>query len=240
VAQENLVLAEKTFDREGDTQQVRDEAYVAERKAELADIHARTTDYDQRANMAAHQVELTQARELERARSELVQTRERLAATTAAMSQLASMKTVQAVKQEDRGTVITLSGSVLFASAKYELLPSAEETLSQVAQALSKSDPDSHIVIQGYTDSQGGDAYNQVLSQHRADTVRAYLISHGIPSDRVTAEGFGPAHPVTDNATPEGRANNRRVEIVIQPPQKTQMESVAPTSTTTTSTTTVH
>ena len=56
------------------------------------------------------------------------------------------------------------------------------------------------------------------LSQHRAEAVRTYLVSHGIASDRVTAQGFGPANPVADNASPEGRADNRRVEIVVQPP----------------------
>jgi outer membrane protein OmpA-like peptidoglycan-associated protein len=238
IAEVQLALAEKTFDDEGNTYKARDQAYVAQRKAELADVKAHITEFDQQVNLSAQQVQLTQARALENTRSQLIQTRQQLAAATAAMSELAALKTVQAVKQEDRGTVITLSGSVLFASSKYELLRSAQDTLGQVANALSKSDPDSKIVVQGYTDSQGNDAYNQVLSQHRAETVRSFLVTHGIPSDRVTAEGFGPSSPVADNATPEGRANNRRVEIVVQPPAKT--ETVTPSSTTSTSTTTVH
>jgi len=155
------------------------------------------------------------------------------------MNELASMKTVQAVKQEDRGMVITLSGSVLFASAKYELLSSAAETLSRVAEALTKSESGSKILVQGYTDSQGSDAYNQELSRHRAETVRAFLTSHGIAPERVTAEGFGPSRPVADNTTAEGRANNRRVEIVVQPPTRPETPDV-PSTTSTTTTTTVH
>jgi len=238
VAQEQLALAEKTFDADGDTFKTRDEAYVAERKAELADVQARTTGFNEQVNLAAQQVQLTQAHELESAKTQLLQTREQLAAATAAMSALASMKTVQAVKQEPRGMVITLSGSVLFASAKYELLSSAQETLSNVATALQKSDPASKIIVQGYTDSQGNDAYNQTLSQHRAETVRSFLTSHGIAPERVTSEGFGPARPVADNSTAEGRANNRRVEIVVQPPNAPP-EPATPSSTSSTSTTTV-
>jgi outer membrane protein OmpA-like peptidoglycan-associated protein len=219
VAQEQLALAEKSFDKDGDTFKTRDDAYVAQRKAELAEVQARTTEADQQINLSAQQVQLTQARDLASARSQLVQTREQLAAATAAMAQLAAMKTVQNVKQEDRGLVITLSGSVLFASAKFELLSSAQETLSNVAAALAKGDPNRKIVVQGYTDSQGAEAYNMTLSQNRAETVRGFLISHGIPADRVSAQGFGPASPVATNGTAEGRANNRRVEIVVQPAQ---------------------
>jgi outer membrane protein OmpA-like peptidoglycan-associated protein len=113
--------------------------------------------------------------------------------------------------------VITLSGSVLFASAQWELLPSAQAKLTDVGNALTKQDPDSKIVVEGYTDSQGGAAFNQDLSQKRADSVRTYLVSRGIASDRITSQGFGAASSIADNGTAEGRANNRRVEIVIQP-----------------------
>jgi outer membrane protein OmpA-like peptidoglycan-associated protein len=120
------------------------------------------------------------------------------------------------VKQEARGMVLTLSGSVLFASAKSELLGDAQTKLNDVASVLAKEDPDAKMVVEGHTDSQGGASYNQDLSQRRADSVRAYLVSHGVASDRVTAQGFGLTRPISDNTTAEGRANNRRVEIVVQ------------------------
>jgi outer membrane protein OmpA-like peptidoglycan-associated protein len=121
------------------------------------------------------------------------------------------------VTKEPRGMVITLSGSVLFASAKSELLPSAQAKLKEVAQALTKEDPLSKLVVEGHTDSQGGVPYNQDLSERRAEAVRAYLVSQGIAGDRVTSRGFGLSRSVADNGSAEGRANNRRVEIVVQP-----------------------
>ena len=121
------------------------------------------------------------------------------------------------VKQEPRGMVITLNGSVLFASAKSELLPAAQLKLNEVANALIKEDPLSKIVVEGHTDSQGAAAYNQDLSQRRAQSVRDYLVSRGIAADRVTSQGFGPSRSIAENTSAEGRANNRRVEIVVQP-----------------------
>lgn len=113
--------------------------------------------------------------------------------------------------------VITLSGGVLFASAKWDLLPAAQTKLNDVANALTKEDPVSKMVVEGHTDSQGSASYNQDLSQHRAQAVRDYLVTRGIASDRITAEGFGPTRSIADNSSPEGRANNRRVEIVVRP-----------------------
>jgi len=71
------------------------------------------------------------------------------------------------------------------------------------------------LTIEGHTDSQGSSAFNQDLSQRRANAVRSYIISRGYPSDLVVAQGIGKDRPVADNTSPEGRANNRRVEIII-------------------------
>jgi outer membrane protein OmpA-like peptidoglycan-associated protein len=70
--------------------------------------------------------------------------------------------------------------------------------------------------VEGYTDSQGSDTYNLDLSQRRADAVRDYLVHRGYDSSRVQAHGIGEGRPIADNATAEGRANNRRVEIVLE------------------------
>ena len=231
VAQEELAAAERSLMKDGDSFRTRDLAYVALRKAQLADAAARTMDYDQKVNMAEHQVQLTQAEQAASATSQLKMTREQLAtdrerlasetqqreaAEKRAQQALADLTRIASVKQDTRGTVITLSGGVLFASAKYDLLPTAQVNLSQVADALTKSEPDDKIMVAGYTDSQGGQAYNMELSQHRAEAVRSFLVSHGVAPDRVTAQGFGPSQPVADNSSPEGRADNRRVEIVVQ------------------------
>lgn len=87
--------------------------------------------------------------------------------------------------------------------------------LSNVAKA-AKAHPDWKLTIEGHTDSSGGDAHNQDLSQRRAASVRQYLIDAGIPGDRLTAQGFGASRPVAPNTTPAGRAQNRRVEVARQ------------------------
>jgi outer membrane protein OmpA-like peptidoglycan-associated protein len=232
VAREELAAAERSFSNDGDSFRTRDLAYVAIRKAQLADATARATEFGQKVNMAEHQVQLTQAEQAATTKSLLsstqaqlatdrerlaVETQQREAAEKRARQALDDLARIASVKQDTRGTVITLSGGVLFASAKSDLLPAAQANLAQVAEALSKSDPDSKITVAGYTDSQGGLSYNQDLSQRRAESVRAFLVSHGVAPDRITAQGFGPAQPIADNASPEGRADNRRVEIVVQP-----------------------
>jgi outer membrane protein OmpA-like peptidoglycan-associated protein len=119
------------------------------------------------------------------------------------------------VKEEPRGTVITMAGGVLFASNKSALLPGATNSLDQIAEAL-RDQEDKKILIEGHTDSRGSDATNQALSKARADAVGSYFASRGVSQERITTAGLGPSRPVADNNTAEGRANNRRVEIVIQ------------------------
>jgi outer membrane protein OmpA-like peptidoglycan-associated protein len=97
------------------------------------------------------------------------------------------------------------------------LLPTAEVKLNAVATALIKEDPLSTMVVEGHTDSQGAEGDNQELSQRRAESVRDYLVSRGVAGDRITAQGFGESRSIADNSSAEGRANNRRVEIVVQP-----------------------
>ena len=132
--------------------------------------------------------------------------------TSAAMAELAA---IAAVKEEERGLVVTLSGGVLFRSAESSLLASAMVKLDQVANAL-LSVRARNIIVEGHTDSQGSESYNQGLSQRRADAVCAYLVQKGYPADRIQAHGKGEATPIAKNSSPEGRANNRRVEIVIE------------------------
>ncbi len=129
-----------------------------------------------------------------------------------AMKDLAS---IAAVKEEARGVVITLSGSVLFASGKYALLNTAMTKLDQVAEALKAQDSNKRMVVEGHTDTMGSDATNQPLSLNRANAVRNYLVSRGVAAEKISAIGMGSKVAVADNATAENRANNRRVEIVI-------------------------
>ena len=128
---------------------------------------------------------------------------------------LAELAKLAAVKEEERGLVITLSGSILFRSAEAKLLPSAQAKLDLVAKALLEVSK-RNLIVEGHTDSQGSTSYNEGLSQRRADSVRDYLAQRGYPTVRIQARGMGESSPVADNTSPEGRANNRRVEIVIE------------------------
>ena len=83
-------------------------------------------------------------------------------------------------------------------------------------QALKQTEDEKTIKVEGYTDSRGADDMNLKLSQQRAEAVRNYLVSRGVKGERISAEGKGEQSPIASNDTAEGRANNRRVEIVVQ------------------------
>lgn len=112
--------------------------------------------------------------------------------------------------------VITLSdaGDVLFAFNQSELTPVAQSKLDSLMPKLQSADVVSIKVI-GHTDSVGSDTYNQALSERRASSVAAYLLSQGVAPNKLTSEGKGQSQPVADNETEEGRAKNRRVELHI-------------------------
>lgn len=150
------------------------------------------------------------AARLESAQAARIDADRRAAAATLALANLA------AVKEEARGLVITLSGSVLFASDRFELLPAARSRLARVADALMAGEQRS-LVIEGHTDSRGSAEHNSELSLRRADSVRTFLVAKGYQANLVTAQGIGQDRPIADNATADGRANNRRVEIVVAP-----------------------
>ncbi|MHC8370603.1 OmpA family protein [Pseudomonas sp. MDT1-85] len=122
----------------------------------------------------------------------------------------ASVKPVEPPVSE----VITLNGNVLFAYNQSDLMPEARNELDSLMAKLQGTDVVSIKVI-GHTDSQGSDAYNQKLSERRASSVAAYLLSQGLAPDKLTSEGRGESQPVADNDTEEGRSQNRRVELHI-------------------------
>lgn len=291
-----LERANHAFAVERDSERTRSLAYVALRKAEIAESRARAAVAEQERRQAEQQLaayratdEVRMRQELERARSELTeaqrlraeaeqrraslqqqqaqeaqrqaeqlaleqarqeeqQRQARLAETQARMDQLnaqleqerqarlaAERRAAQAeaearaqtqvandlrnirqvqVKEEPRGLVLTLSGSVLFRSGSADLLPVAKRRLDEVAAALNKAQ--SPLVIEGHTDSQGAEEVNEELSNLRAESVRDYLVEKGVDSARIRTTGLGESRPVASNKNPEGRANNRRVEIVIE------------------------
>ena len=157
------------------------------------------------------------ATDAEKARQEAEKERQaRIEAEKRMKQALEDLAKIAAIKEEQRGMVITLTGNVLFESGKWMLLPGAQIKLNEVAEAL-KMNKDRDITIEGHTDNQGTRKSNIELGQHRADSVRDYIVSRGVDGSRVTAVGIGQDRPVADNTSPEGRANNRRVEIIVSP-----------------------
>ena len=177
-------------------------------------------DVERRDNKATNTVlratNDAQFKELEKGATQLeAEKQARLSAEGKLAGAMKDLAAIAAVKEESRGLVITLSGSVLFASNKYALLNTAMTKLDQVAEALKAQNADKRMVVEGHTDSQGPDSVNQPLSLNRAMAVRDYLVGRGVASEKITAVGMGSGRPITDNKTPENRANNRRVEIVV-------------------------
>ncbi|WP_437964370.1 OmpA family protein [Sorangium sp. So ce260] len=251
-AKQALSRAEGAFNEDPESQQTRDLAYIADRKAREAEAAAALQQAQRdkaeaeeefkelsqeqlatakdalqsgqqqiererqaRAQAESARVQAESARSAaEKARQEAEAARRE--AERVANAALASLKEIAAVKEEKRGVVITLSGAVLFASGKSELLPIAKEKLNQVATTL-KDQGSPPLRIEGHTDSTGSAQVNRKLSLDRADSVKAHLVSVGLPADKIATVGHGPDRPVADNASAEGRANNRRVEIIVNP-----------------------
>ena len=122
------------------------------------------------------------------------------------------------VTETDNGKAIlvNLPDGVTFDVGSAALKLQFRDTLDKIAASMVQY-PDSLIDVYGHTDSTGSDAFNQTLSESRARTVAGYLSSRGVSATRIRSQGFGETMPVADNATEEGRAKNRRVEIKIVP-----------------------
>ena len=118
------------------------------------------------------------------------------------------------VERVDEGIKVEFNEKILFAFSKSDIGDSAKQNLNKLVTALNDY-PNTNIEIQGHTDSRGTDEYNMGLSQRRANAVRDYLVAQGISASRLTTRGFGESAPAYSNDTPEGMAQNRRVEFLI-------------------------
>ena len=153
------------------------------------------------------QAEEARAAEVDRLREEQERTREELRATLSRLGE---------VRQEARGLVLTLPGSVYFEVNKSIVQPAMRSRLTEIARALSTAGDDSSILIEGHTDSDGSNEYNLELSRLRAEAVRSILVAGGVPSGRIETQGYGETRPIASNGSATGKAQNRRVEIVLQ------------------------
>jgi outer membrane protein OmpA-like peptidoglycan-associated protein len=118
------------------------------------------------------------------------------------------------VSRVGEGIAVTFASGILFPFNSYDVLPAGRENLRQLAQSLQKY-PGTEVLIVGHTDNVGADAYNMTLSQRRAESAKSYLVSMGIPAERIRTNGRGETEPIASNETEAGRQQNRRVEVAI-------------------------
>jgi outer membrane protein OmpA-like peptidoglycan-associated protein len=181
----------------------RDRAAAANSNQAAADAQQgqRDAEADSERNKAAAAISDQQLQQAGRDREEL---RARL---------LEQFNAILTTRDTARGLVVNMS-DVLFDTGKYTLRPAAREKLAKISGIILVY-PDLKLAIEGNTDSVGGDALNQELSEQRAGAVRDYLAKENIPLASMTSRGFGKTQPVASNDTAEGRQQNRRVELVV-------------------------
>jgi outer membrane protein OmpA-like peptidoglycan-associated protein len=222
-AKQDLSAAEDAAAHHRDAD-VNQPAYLAAQNARIAQAHAAAKADD--ARVASGQAErdrimlAARTREAENAKASAANSR---AVAEAALSQRdqANEETARVQAELDalkatptpRGLVLTL-GDVMFDTGRSELKSGGMRKIEQLAQFLNEH-ADRRVQIDGFTDSVGGDSYNEELSRRRADAVKAALISRGVDPSRIGTEGYGKAYPVASNSDAGGRQLNRRVEVVI-------------------------
>lgn len=148
------------------------------------------------------------ARRAEEAARQAVEEKQALRA-----SLLARFNQILETRDTDRGLVVSMA-DVLFDVGRFNLRQEAREKLARFS-GIVLAYPSLRITVEGHTDSTGSDELNQRLSEQRANEVRNYLISQGLPSDLISSEGFGKHMPIADNSTAAGRQQNRRVELIV-------------------------
>jgi outer membrane protein OmpA-like peptidoglycan-associated protein len=206
---------------------------TAEREAAAAKARA-----DAEAKAAAEaraQAELTAAREAQmKAEAELAATkakseadalrakeeaakadaeRNRKAAENLRTQLLEQFNRILPTTDTERGLKVNM-GDVLFDTGKYDLRPPAREALAKLSGII-LAHPGLQLAVEGFTDSVGSDAFNQQLSEQRANEVQKYLVNQGLEESFITSRGFGETMPIASNDTPQGRQQNRRVEIIV-------------------------
>jgi len=225
--------AESESKRRAEAEEATKQAQAA--KAEAERMKAEAEQAAQQAAQAAEEAG-RQKQEAEKAKAEALAQQHALAEQTAKAQQAAAqseqlrqqaekekqelrsrllqqLNSILATHDSARGLIASMS-DVLFKTGSFELLPGARERLAKIS-GIVLAYPSLHLQVEGHTDSVGTDDYNQQLSEKRAGTVRDYLVQQGISTDAIEARGFGKTEPVASNDSPEGRQQNRRVEMVI-------------------------
>jgi outer membrane protein OmpA-like peptidoglycan-associated protein len=216
-AEEAVNRAEQAWAQHKDTEEAQHLATLAERRVEIARATAEKSMAEasiEQFNQTRERVLLeARTREAQRAQQQADQAQQQVRSVTTQNQQLAQELANLKARETNRGLVLTL-GDVLFEVNQATLTPGAMHNLSTLVAFL-KEHPERRVIIEGYTDSAGSEAYNLELSQRRAEAVRNFLIQSGIEVSRLTATGYGEASPIAPNTTSAGRLQNRRVEVVI-------------------------
>jgi outer membrane protein OmpA-like peptidoglycan-associated protein len=194
----------------------RDKAQADKASAQLDATRAQSDSAQTRLDMAASEASSAHAvseaqddaakanRHAQQADSDKAEMRSRLST---------QLNLILQTRDSARGLIVNMS-DVLFDTGQYSLKPGAREKLAKVAGIL-LAYPGINVQVGGYTDNVGNDDMNQALSEHRASSVRDYLVQSGVNSNSVTAQGFGNTQPVATNDNSTGRQQNRRVELVV-------------------------
>jgi outer membrane protein OmpA-like peptidoglycan-associated protein len=222
-----LIARKRTLEAERarrETGMAMSEAERARREAEMATSEAERAKRE--AGMAASEAEQARAAAAADAERAAMAKRQAEQAQLAADEEAAKAARAKAeaeelmrelselkAQQTERGIVLTI-GDVLFATGKADLSPNANKSAEKLADFLKKH-PKRDVLIEGHTDSVGGDDYNLVLSRKRADSVKYKLMADGVEANRITTMGYGKKFPIASNDTKAGKAQNRRVEVII-------------------------
>lgn len=204
--------AEQETTRQTQAERDRAAAEMEKMKAELDQARAAAEQARQAAETErlkleeARQAEEKRTAELSRLSEEQEKTRRELRETLERLGQ---------VREEARGLILTLPGSIYFDVNKADVKPAMRARLTEIAGALAKV-PRQRVLIEGHTDSDGSNEYNLELSRLRAQAVRSLLVAGGVAPERIEASGYGETRPVGTNASPAGKAQNRRVELVLE------------------------
>ncbi|WP_043310194.1 OmpA family protein [Pseudomonas sp. ML96] len=202
-AGESLARADRLSNYWGSADDVEHYAYLSQRYSQIARQHT---------DLTLNQERLVKL-ELERERLQLALREAKLLSAQQQGQWMEEQVVNLAASETDRGLVMTL-GDVLFDAGRTELKASANRTILRLVQFL-QINPRRSIRIEGYTDNRGDSAENLELSRARAQAVADVLVDLGIEAKRMEVKGYGEAHPLAENASSKGRAQNRRVEILI-------------------------
>jgi outer membrane protein OmpA-like peptidoglycan-associated protein len=222
-----IVTLRKQADERAAAQVAAKNAAEANAAASAAAAQAAQQQAAAAQDQAAQAAQAKQQADAARAQAEAAEARAKSAENAANARATASEQGAQALREKlraqlnavlqttetARGLIVNLN-DVLFDTGKYTLKSNAQISLAKIATIIALY-PSLHIKVEGYTDSTGAPAFNQTLSENRADTVMNFLATNGVPPANVTAKGYGATNFVGDNSTAAGRAQNRRVDLVV-------------------------